>query len=132
MQLRFDSQRELKTVDKTIDEMNIYVRDQDGERVYETYSGGEHGLANFATRLGLTLLTSTRSGSPMETIIVDEAFSSMSEEIAQRVRVYLEELADRYKLILIITHDLNLKGSLPAQITVTPGPQGSTVEITEQ
>lgn len=132
MQLRFDSQRELKTVDKTIDEMNIYVRDQDGERVYETYSGGEHGLANFATRLGLTLLTSTRSGSPMETIIVDEAFASMSEEIAQRVRVYLEELADRYKLILIITHDLNLKGSLPAQITVTPGPQGSTVEITEQ
>ena len=129
MQLRFETQKALKTVDKLVDELSIIVRDQVGERSYETYSGGEKGLANFATRLGLSKLTSTRSGARIETLVIDEAFASLDEHVAPRMRAYLETLPQHFPLVLVITHDTTFKGSLPSQIVVRPGPNGSTVEV---
>lgn len=130
MTLRFETQKALKTVDKLVDELNIIVRDQVGERSYETYSGGERGLANFATRLGLSALTSTRSGARLETLIIDEAFASLDSSVTERMRTYLATLPERFPLVLVITHDEGMKGTLGAQIVVSPGPQGSTVEVT--
>ncbi len=131
MTLRIDTQKTLKSTEELVDTVDIIVRDQVGERPYEAFSGGERMRLDLALRLGLSKLISTRSGSKIQTLIMDEAFAPLDVDGVQRMRRCLAWLEEEYPLVLVITHDEELKDSLGSRIVVTPGPTGSTVEVLE-
>lgn len=130
MRLHIETQKALKSKDELVDTVDIVVRDRVGERPYEAFSGGERMRLDLALRLSLSKLIATRSGSKIQTLIIDEAFAPLDEDGISRMRSCLAFLEQAYPLVLVITHDDDLRDSLGAQIVVAPGAQGSTVAIT--
>lgn len=129
MHIRIETQRALKTRDALVDTIDFIVQDQKGERPYEAFSGGEKMRLDLALRLGLSKLIATRSGSKIQTLIIDEAFAPLDADGVSQMRKCLAMLEQEYPLVLVVTHDEELKGTLGRQIVVTPGVNGSTVEV---
>lgn len=130
MRLRIETQKALKSKDELVDTVDIVVRDRVGERPYEAFSGGERMRLDLALRLSLSKLIATRSGAKIQTLIIDEAFAPLDDDGISRMRSCLAFLEQAYPLVLVITHDDDLRDSLGAQIVVAPGADGSTVAIT--
>jgi exonuclease SbcC len=82
MAVRFETQREFK--DKKREDrketLDILIRDAQGERDYELFSGGEAFRVNFAIRLALSRVLSHRAGARLQTLVIDEGFGSQDAE----------------------------------------------------
>lgn len=66
------TQRALKTAEHLKETLDIVVYDRDGERAYETYSGGEQARLNICLRIALALLLADRRGAESRLLVVDE------------------------------------------------------------
>lgn len=60
--LRFETQRELKSRSGMTETLDIIAGDWAGERIYETFSGGEQLRIDFAIRFVLAELLARRAG----------------------------------------------------------------------
>ena len=71
MSVSMITQRELKSgsISETLD---ILIADENGERAYETFSGGEAFRVNFALRIALSKLLAHRAGANLRTLVMDE------------------------------------------------------------
>jgi exonuclease SbcC len=58
--------------------LNIIVGDWAGERIYETYSGGEQLRIDFAIRFALVELLARRAGAKVDWLTIDEGFGSQA------------------------------------------------------
>jgi len=102
--LRFETQRDLKSKAGVTETLDIIVSDWAGERVYETFSGGEQLRIDFAIRFALAELLARRAGAKIEWLTVDEGLGSQDAEHRGLVLEAIKDVADRFKKTLIITH----------------------------
>ncbi|GEM_PF-1653871 len=107
--------------------LDIRIADEDNERPYESFSGGETFRVDFAIRLAISRFLARRSGQPLSTLIIDEGFGTQDTEglslLAEAIRVVEPEFA----LILVITHLENFKEEFEQVIEVRKIPQRGSV-----
>ncbi len=95
-------------------------------REVSTLSGGESFKASLALALGLADVVQHYSGSiRIETLFVDEGFSTLDEVSRQSAVDTLLSLGSRGRLVGVISHASGLRERVPVVLSVTPGPGGS-------
>lgn len=128
MSVRFVTQRATKTagVAETLD---IIVSDQQGERPYEDWSGGERLRVDLAVRIALGRMLAARTGAKIETLVLDEVCAPLDESGEEALIDCIARLQESFGCILLITHRESLRDRLPQQISVYANGAGSAVEL---
>jgi exonuclease SbcC len=126
LQVAFETQRDTKKGDSTIETLDIRISDVFGTRDYGMYSGGEAFRINFALRIALSKLLARRAGASLKTLIVDEGFGTQDAKGRDRIVEAINAIEDEFERILIITHIQELKDMFQAQIEITKTLNGST------
>ncbi|GMQ78074.1 MAG: SMC family ATPase [Anaerolineae bacterium] len=129
MQVRFETQRKLKSSDRSVETLDIHISDTAGQRPYENYSGGEQFRINFAIRLALSKILTRRAGARLQTLVIDEGFGSQDPLGRQRLIEAINSIQDDFERILIITHIDELRDAFPTQIRVSKNTAGSTIVV---
>jgi exonuclease SbcC len=129
MQVRFQTQKQLKSRDALAETLDIQISDRSGERPYENFSGGEQFRVNFAIRLALSQILAKRAGARLQTLIVDEGFGSQDPNGRQRLVESIHAIQDDFARILVITHIDELRDAFPTRIEVEKRPSGSVVTV---
>ncbi len=131
MSVRFITQATYK--DKKRDDLretlDIVISDPAGTREYEMFSGGEAFRVNFAIRLALSEILSSRTGARLQTLVIDEGFGSQDAQGRQRLIEAINLVKSDFAKILIITHLDELKEAFPNRIEVEKTPRGSSVRV---
>ncbi|MEW6614001.1 MAG: SMC family ATPase [Thermodesulfobacteriota bacterium] len=125
MQVRMETQRALKTSDRLAETLDIVIQDNDGERKYEMYSGGESFRVDIALRIGLSKLLAHRAGACLEILIIDEGWGVLDNVGIEQLKECLVGLSGEFKKILVISHIDLVKDMFPNRIEVTKGINGS-------
>lgn len=128
-QIAIESLRDLKK-GGTRETLDIKISDELGERSYELYSGGEAFRVDFAVRIALSKLLSTRAGTRLRTLVIDEGFGTQDAEGLENLVEAIQAIAEDFEKILVITHVESLKQAFPVRIDVTKYPDlGSRFEV---
>ncbi len=109
--------------------LEIQIKEGDGWRNYEMYSGGEAFRINFAIRLALSEILAQRKGARIQTLVIDEGFGSQDVQGVQRLIEAIISVKKDFAKILVITHLDELKDAFPARIEVEKTERGSTVRV---
>lgn len=95
-----------------------------------TLSGGESFMASLALALGLADVVQHEAGGvDIETLFVDEGFGSLDEQTLEQVMEAIEGLREGGRTVGLVSHVPELKQRIPAQIRVTKGRTGSSLEV---
>ncbi|HEX3539755.1 MAG TPA: SMC family ATPase [Acidimicrobiales bacterium] len=101
----------------------------DGGRVFQLdrFSGSEVDLANLALRVAISEHVRFQSGGTVGLLVLDEVFGPLDEERKARMLQALERLRGRFRQILVVTHDTDIKEQLPYAVEVQklPGRRAS-------
>ena len=109
----------------------IYVDAPDGTRAYETFSGGQRFRIDLAIRAGLTTVISRRTGTPIETMIVDEGWGSLDESGVLSAVDTMERLSKELT-VLTVSHIDTVKNAFPTVYEVAMDTGTSTVKRIQQ
>lgn len=116
------------------DQDEFSVRDHsngDELRSVSTLSGGESFLASLSLALALAQsifeLSGERGAVALESLFLDEGFSTLDPETLSKVADALPALQKKGRLIGIITHVESLAEQLPARIEIVKTPTGSQI-----
>lgn len=118
--LRFETQKELKSRSGMAETLDIIVGDWAGERIYETYSGGEQLRIDFAIRFALAEMLARRAGSRVDWLTIDEGFGSQSDEYLPMVIEAVQNVANRFGMVLVISHVKAVQEAFDQKITFCP------------
>jgi exonuclease SbcC len=129
MHIRFETQRETKSGDSTIETLDIRISDEVGTRDYELYSGGEAFRVNFAIRVALSKVLARRAGAQLQTLVIDEGFGTQDGQGRERLVEAINSIQHDFERIIVITHIDELKDAFPVRIDVWKTAAGSQVAI---
>ncbi len=129
MNLRLETQRDLRSRDGVVETLDIFISDELGERPYEMYSGGEAFRANFALRIAISKLLARRSGTQLQTLVIDEGFGTQDANGRGRLVEAIASIQGDFERILVITHIDELKDAFPVRIDVVKTASGSRISI---
>lgn len=129
MNLRFETQREARSGDSTIETLDILIADEAGTRDYELYSGGEAFRINFAIRIAISKVLARRAGAQLQTLMIDEGFGTQDAQGRERLVEAINAIQDDFERLIVITHIDELKDAFPVRIDVWKTPDGSQVAI---
>jgi len=92
----------------------------DGGRVFglDRFSGSEVDLANLALRVAISEHVRFQSGGTVGLLVLDEVFGPLDEDRKARMLQALEHLRGRFRQILVVTHDADIKEQLPYAVEV--------------
>ena len=92
----------------------------DGGRIFQLdrFSGSEVDLANLALRVAISEHVRFQSGGTVGLLVLDEVFGPLDEERKARMLQALERLRGRFRQILVVTHDTDIKEQLPYAVEV--------------
>ncbi len=130
--LSFETQRDTKKGDNTIETLDIRIADGLGTRDYQMYSGGEAFRINFAIRIALSKLLARRAGASLKTLIIDEGFGSQDGKGRDRLVEAINSIEPDFDRILVITHIQELKDMFESQIEIQKTLDGSTWSLVGQ
>ncbi len=85
--------------------LSIIITDKVGERDVYRFSGGERRILSSIIRLALSRWIAERSGHRFGTIFVDEAFDSLGPEFREEMIQMLENVAQFFDNIILVTPD---------------------------
>lgn len=125
--LKFETQKELKSRSGMAETLDIIVGDWAGERIYETYSGGEQLRIDFAIRFALAELLARRAGSKVDWLTIDEGFGSQSDEFLPMVIDAVKQVASRFGVVLVISHVKAVQEAFEQKIFFKP--EDESVEV---
>ena len=128
--LTIESLRDLKS-GRTKETLDIKISDAVGVRPYELFSGGEAFRIDFALRIALSKLLARRSGTALQTLIIDEGFGSQDEEGLSHIVDALTRIQEDFAKIIIVSHLPSLKEQFPVHFVVTKSSEGSAVTVVE-
>jgi exonuclease SbcC len=128
MHVRFNTQRETQAGDMR-ETLDIQIADELGTRAYENFSGGEQFRVNFAIRVALSQLLARRSGTQLQTLIMDEGFGVLDAAGRERLVEAINAAQNDFQRILVVTHIDELKDLFPARIEIVKGPEGSEIFV---
>jgi exonuclease SbcC len=96
----------------------------DGGRVFglDRFSGSEIDLANLALRVAISEHVRFQSGGTVGLLVLDEVFGPLDVDRKARMLQALERLRGRFRQILVVTHDVDIKEQLPNAIEVQKRP----------
>ncbi len=90
----------------------------------KTLSGGETFIASLALALALS---DTIAGNALGALFLDEGFGTLDADTLDAVASVLESLTREGRMVGVITHVEALTARLPARLTVSKGPEGSSL-----
>lgn len=106
----------------------IYVTTPEGEIDYATLSGSERFRCALALRIALARCIARRTGTPIETIIMDEGWGALDEEYRKAVQDVLSELSSDFS-VYTVSHIEEIKSSFPTVIQVDKDTGTSRAEV---
>lgn len=128
LSVKLSTTRQTKT-GTSKDTLDITVIGPDGERRYDSYSGGERLRIDVAIRLGLSQMLANRSGTSIKLLIIDEGWGPLDADgvpaLIDCLRVLQE--SGRFCSVFTITHLPEVASAFPQQITIDRGPDGFSV-----
>lgn len=104
----------------------IYVDAPDGTRAYETLSGGQRFRVDLAIRTGLNKVISRRTGTPIQTFVIDEGWGTLDEAGVLSAVDTMERLSKELT-VLTVSHIDEVKNAFPTVFEVTMDAGTSTV-----
>ena len=115
-----DHEYDLLEVDPETYEIQIH----DAGRVYgmDRFSGSETDLANLALRVAISEHVRFQSGGTVGLLVLDEVFGPLDADRKERMLLALERLKGRFRQVLVVTHDVEVKEQLPNAIEVVKLP----------
>lgn len=129
MEVKFLTQKEKKTDGALQETLDIQIIDEQGNRDYEMFSGGEAFRINFAIRIALSKLLAKRSGAKLQLLVIDEGFGTQDSIGQEYVIDAINSIKNDFKKILIITHIQSLKDMFQSRIEVVKDEEGSHFEV---
>jgi len=129
MNIRFETQREAKSSDSTIETLDIRISDEIGARDYELFSGGEAFRINFAIRVAISKVLARRAGARLQTLVIDEGFGTQDARGRERLVEAINAIQDDFEKIMVITHIDELKDAFPVRVDVWKTAEGSRLAI---
>lgn len=127
MRLQIETSREGTT--KTYKTLGISITDGQIRRPYELFSGGERFRADFAIRIALSQLLAGRSGRRMRTLVIDEGFGTQDDEGIRRLIEAIQDVAERFDKVLVISHVDEIKNAFEKRILVRRNAESSSFEL---
>lgn len=99
-------------------------------RPTSSLSGGESFWASLSLALGLAEIVAAESGGKrIETLFIDEGFGTLDPESLGNVIDVIDSLRAGGRSVGLVSHVEEMKNRIPAQIQVSAGKQGSTLEV---
>jgi len=98
--------------------ITIYVDAPDGTRAYETLSGGQKFRVDLAIRVGLNKVISRRTGTPMQTFIIDEGWGTLDEAGVLSAVDTMERLSQELT-VFTVSHIDTVKNAFPTAFEVS-------------
>jgi DNA repair exonuclease SbcCD ATPase subunit len=107
-----------------VDPDTYQLQISDAGRLYglDRFSGSEIDLANLALRVAISEHIHFQSGGSVGLLVLDEVFGPLDEDRKSRMLLALERLRGRFRQVLVVTHDLDIKEQLPHAIEVVKLP----------
>jgi exonuclease SbcC len=101
------------------------------ERPVSTLSGGESFMASLALALSLSEIIQQKAGGiELDSMFVDEGFGTLDpESLDNAIRILTNLSNNGHRLVGIISHVEALQSSIPLQIVVSKGKDGSTLKV---
>lgn len=106
----------------------IYVTTPEGEIDYTTLSGSERFRCALALRIALARCIARRTGTPIETIIMDEGWGALDDEYRKAVQDVLTELSTDFS-VYTVSHIDEIKAAFPTVIEVNKDTGTSRAEV---
>jgi exonuclease SbcC len=100
----------------------IRILDQGVEYDMDRFSGSETDLANLALRVAISEHLGFQSGGQVGLLVLDEVFGFLDADRKDRMLRALERLRGRFRQVLVVTHDAEVKDRLPNAIAVVKRP----------
>jgi exonuclease SbcC len=88
----------------------------------DRFSGSETDLANLALRVAISEHVRFQSGGQVGLLVLDEVFGPLDDDRKERMLLALERLRARFRQVLVVTHDREIKEQLPTAIEVVKLP----------
>ncbi len=129
MQIQLFTQKETKTTGEIVETLDIRISDEEGEREYDLYSGGEAFRVDFALRIALSKLLARRAGAKLQFLVIDEGFGTQDEEGLRRLVEAINSVSNYFAKIIVITHLEQLKDVFPVRIDVSKDKEGSHIRV---
>src|SRR5581483_4719831 len=103
-----------------VDPESYDIQIHDAGRVYgmDRFSGSETDLANLALRVAISEHVRFQSGGTVGLLVLDEVFGPLDADRKERMLMALERLKGRFRQVLVVTHDAEVKEQLPNAIEV--------------
>jgi exonuclease SbcC len=111
------------------DRLDIYISDSEGSKSYELYSEGEAFRINFAIRLALAKLLARSRQVKLQSLIIDNAFSSQDSAGQQKLAETIKRIRSEFELILIVTHSEEFSQYFTGRIEVSKEAGSTKVEV---
>ena len=117
--LELRTHREKQTGGLRDDVLDVIVITEQGERAYETFSGGERTRLNLALRIALARLLATRRGAESRLLAIDEA-EYLDDDGTAALAEVLRDLEARgvFDRILLVSHHAGLRDAFDQVLTV--------------
>ncbi len=127
--IKFQTEKEAKNGNKS-ETLDIIVKDSNGERPYERYSGGEKTRINFACHIGMSKFLAKRSGATIDFFIIDEGIGTLDDNGKDDFVETIRLLTLIFKKVMIISHIPDIKEAFNNKVLVTKTLEdGSKVNI---
>jgi len=130
-QIYIESLRDLKKGGSK-ETLDIKISDSIGLRPYEMFSGGEAFRIDFALRIAISKLLARRSGTALQTLIIDEGFGSQDDDGLQLIMDSILKIQDNFAKVIIVSHLATMKDQFPVQFLVEKKASGSVITVIEQ
>jgi DNA repair exonuclease SbcCD ATPase subunit len=107
-----------------VDPETYGIQIRDAGRLYdmERFSGSETDLANLALRVAISEHVRFQTGGQVGLLVLDEVFGPLDPDRKDRMLRALERLKGRFRQVLVVTHDSEVKEQLPHAIEVVKLP----------
>ena len=114
--------------DLVVDPENYAIRIADAGTEYELsrFSGSENDLASLSLRVAVSLVIAESAGE-LGLLVLDEVLGALDRERRERMLEALTRLQGRFRQVLLVTHNDEVKDLLPAAIEVRKGPDRTSL-----
>ena len=109
---------EYEQLDVDAETFEIRIRDAGLDHGLARFSGSETDLANLALRIAISEHVRFQSGGAVGLLVLDEVFGPLDPDRKERMLQALNRLGSRFRQVLVITHDAEIKEQLPSAIEV--------------